>query len=156
MKELEDLKRKIAYCNRYNYCINEVEAIAEAFRALEQRAEAAEAKLAELEKQDPYGYADPKAIERMINGYTRFYTVKPERSVRNRLPVFINPAPAINLAELVPDEISPDDALKILAERYGEFGRDHHFCCDSFEVGANWRRSQILRKIEDAQNKNKS
>lgn len=111
-------------------------------------AEAAEAQLAELAKQEAVADVVPwnhPNEERTCDVWLRKFDLKPGE-------LFYRPAPAADLAELVPDEISPDDAVKILADRYGEFGIDHHLCCDSFEVGANWRRSQILRNIEVSQN----
>ncbi|KAA5932363.1 MULTISPECIES: hypothetical protein [unclassified Pantoea] len=110
-------------------------AIAEAFRALEQRAEAAEAdnrkllktiyeekgvalrivdklhaaeaKLAELEKQEPVAYTGAEELKVMQQGtYADMFT--PHDSYKSDpqwIPLFIRPAPAINLAELVPREI---------------------------------------------------
>lgn len=72
-------------------------AISEAFRALERRAEAAEAKLAELEKQDPAGY-----LVRTQNGALNFSVNKPRPRKGNSaaFKVFTRPAPAASLVEL--------------------------------------------------------
>ena len=94
---------------------------------LEQRAEAAEdktdnlnngwlnaiserddarAKLAELEKQEPVAYV---MGEETINDFNRGYEFFAVRDAEheeemNNIPLFIRPAPAIDLAELVPDK----------------------------------------------------
>lgn len=119
-------------------------AIAEAFTALEQRAEAAEAKLAEMEKQAPTYYVMSDDGDFEVNTDNEF------SQGRRGFPVFTRPAPAVSLAELVPGEISAEEADAILTEKYGQFMEQHFFCADSFEEGANWRRSQILRNIEEA------
>lgn len=72
-------------------------AIAEAFRELERRAEAAEAKLAELAKQEPVGY------------YRRgkdkgFYLSTIDAPRPGCVPLFTRPAPAAVPVDLVPDE----------------------------------------------------
>lgn len=88
-------------------------AIAEAFRALEQRAEAAEherdchmditehfkARCKELEQQKPYGY-----VHNLVNppGGGVAASIFKEESRHYGRPVFTRPVPAINLAELVP------------------------------------------------------
>ncbi|WP_312158067.1 hypothetical protein [Pantoea piersonii] len=105
---------------------NAILAIAEAFRALEQRAEAAEAnyaneadarkqvernyalleaKLAELERQKPVGTV---SIAMDWNTHRNIATVnmRPDLVVaemKDGDELFTRPAPAINLAELVPD-----------------------------------------------------
>lgn len=63
----------------------------------QQRAETAEAKLAELEKQPPVG----EAVN--IGGAIM---VEWERCISDGSQLFTRPAPAINLAELVPPETS--------------------------------------------------
>ncbi len=110
-------------------------AIAEAFRALEQRAEAAEAKLAELEKQDPRGFIDVGTPEDEINILTQ------NKILKTDIPLFTRPAPAINLAELVPNKMNN---LNVPVFVFSELDPD------SFIQGANWVRSTILRNIEDA------
>ncbi|WP_367396271.1 hypothetical protein [Pantoea sp. Ep11b] len=67
-------------------------AIAEAFRALEQRAEAAEAKLAELEKQEPVAYRWERTTGKRYASY--------KLAGKDVEPLFTRPAPAINLTEL--------------------------------------------------------
>lgn len=113
MKELNELESKLVECNRYGYCANELTGVAEAFRALKQRAEAAEAKLAELERQEPvamrYRWAPPHM--KMPDG-SQFYgdwklvgdavTANPGKDYE-RVNLYARPAPAINLAELVND-----------------------------------------------------
>ncbi|RTY58762.1 hypothetical protein EKL29_07985 [Pantoea sp. YU22] len=105
---------------------NAILAIAEAFRALEQRAEAAEAKLAEMQRQEPVAYR----WEGKKSGSICYDGIMPLGIICQ--PLFIRPAPAINLAELVPD-----------AERiHNEF--------DDWREGWNACRAAILRKIEEA------
>ena len=138
-------------------------AIAEAFRELEQRAEAAEAlaaeiaikcaayaeanvknldraeaaeaKLAELEKQEPYGY-----VVITGTGAKKFSTRHPRPRVTNEPPVavFTRPAPAADLAGLVPER-------KSVPESGSTFDSVTHWC-----DGFNSCRAAILRKIEEA------
>lgn len=136
-------------------------AIAAAFRELEQRAEAAEseakhqlsvnilisdhhkrlaakhdalqAKLAELEKQEPIGYHRGEARS--------VFRVWPYEDGDICVPVYSRPAPAINLDELVPDEMTvepfsrPIESQRILEAR---------------AEGFNLCRAAILRNIEEA------
>lgn len=111
-------------------------AIAEAFRALEQRAEAAEAKLAELEKQPPVAWTDEQELRDVKNhGCGYLFTVDPvtpNADPRRIIKLFTRAVPAINLAELVPNE-----------ERiHNEF--------DDWREGWNACRAAILRNIEEA------
>lgn len=57
--------------------------------------------------------------------------------------LFTRPAPAVSLAELVQGEMSFEDALQECREMPGVVAK-------SFQAGANWRRLQILRNIEEA------
>ncbi|MDQ1214548.1 hypothetical protein [Pantoea anthophila] len=102
----------------------------------QQRAEAAEAKLAEMEKQEPvawhiYQWRDsPKGWDWYL---TKSFSSQPKIGDGwKSVPLFTRPAPAINLAKLVPD-----------AERiHNEF--------DDWREGWNACRATILRNIEEA------
>ncbi|AZS06388.1 hypothetical protein AAS23_gp75 [Pantoea phage vB_PagS_AAS23] len=98
-----------------------------------ERAKEAEAKLAELESQKPYGYINPKADNTVQEfGWAGFVT-----------PVFTRPAPAADLAGIVPEKASMADYYENV--RSGEI--------DPEEAGiAMWDacRATILRNIEDA------
>lgn len=82
--------------------------VAEAFRAMEKRAEAAEAKLTELEKQKPVCFIHPEMLYCVSDGSRTCGRVWGESldeiSNEDRLPLFARPAPAADLAELVPPE----------------------------------------------------
>lgn len=69
-----------------------------------QRAEAAEAKLAEMEKQanEPAGYAPKGHVERYLSGKNSGCWVYGEPTADDNEPLFTRPAPAINLTEMVP------------------------------------------------------
>lgn len=104
--------------------------------ALEQRAEAAEAKLAELEKQEP-------VVEVSVDGRAADdYTFTINKSLPDGVhELFTRPAPAVSLAELVPGEMSfaaamgaVDDPVEVSAE----------------VRGWNACRDAILRNIEEA------
>lgn len=124
-------------------------AIAEAFRAMEQdnlrlksvinteanRAEAAEAKLAELEKQEPAGTL---WIDCTTSGTS--YEFRPSGEVRNGQTLFTRSAPAVSLAELVPDEMTPKQA-----------SRSYGGQVEGFLEGFNACRAAILRNIEEAE-----
>lgn len=133
-------------------------AIAEEFRALEQRAEAAEAsakdwrnkamnqcakrevaesKLAELEKQEPVGWMTDVEVDELHSGVAEEAYIYAHADATSTIPLFTRPAPAINLAELVPDEMpnggsgSPTDSVT-------------HWC-----DGYNSCRAAMLRSIEE-------
>lgn len=116
-------------------------AIAKAFRALEHRAEAAEAHLAELAKQKPaaqFYKSDHGNVFNTLDGWN------PVEGVNE---LFTRPAPAINLAELVPDE-KPDwgdedcqDIDYMEPSEVYRMGKDD---------GWNACRAAILRNIEVA------
>lgn len=131
-------------------------AIADAIRALEQRAEAAEAKLAELEKQaseqKPFMYgimtasgdahfedfcvsSDPGLLEDVI---WEWNNTMADNEPKNRVvALFTRPAPAINLAELVPER-------KPVPESGSSFESAINWC-----EGFNACRAAILRNIEE-------
>jgi hypothetical protein len=115
-------------------------AIAEAFRALEQRAEAAEAKLAEYEKQEPVDFrwrwaSDENAVwtychmDKFNDAVAAFGD-----NVTIEL-VYSRPAPAADLAELVPSEWSE---------------RAYDDKDIGYESGWNDCIAAILRNIEEA------
>lgn len=95
---------------------------------LEAERDSLQAKLTGLEKQEPYGWVNPLVDDTVSKEYGwAGYTT----------PLFTRPAPAINLAELVPDEMpnggsgSPTDSVT-------------HWC-----DGYNSCRAAILRNIEE-------
>lgn len=123
MKELEYLAKQAKYAliapspkQAISAKPETILAIAEAFGALEQevkknlegalawqqRAEAAEAKLAELEKQEPVAFTEECEIKNMqaTGLYLRGF---PDNSSGRNIELFTSPAPAVSLAELVPD-----------------------------------------------------
>lgn len=126
-------------------------AIAEAFRALEQEnnklrqraglakeANDFEAKLAELAKQKPAGYG----VKRFDNGQFGSW-LKSEGLAKGDddyyvVPLYEHPAPAADLAELVPNR-------KPVPELGECLGSISHWC-----DGWNSCRAAILRKIEEA------
>lgn len=152
MKELNGLVvRAKAACNGRTVGYMEkvdphtILAIAEAFRALEQRAEAAEAKLAELERQEPVAWLNTREGDQ---AWPCVFIAK-EKAANNRewvtlapwvktQPLFTRPAPAINIAELVPGEKSTD-----VDYAYYPLTKACH-------EGWNACRAAILRKIEEA------
>ncbi|VXB51544.1 hypothetical protein PANT111_150126 [Pantoea brenneri] len=81
-----------------------IQALRDDVRQWQQRAEAAEAKLAELEKQDPVAYTDAEELETMRKGtFADMFTPCDEyKSDPLWIPLFTHPAPAADLAELVP------------------------------------------------------
>lgn len=113
-------------------------AIAEAFREMEQRAEAAEAQLAELAKQEPVAYR----WEGKGSGNICYEGIKPLGVICQ--PLFTRPAPAAVPAavpvELVPDEMYPDHP------KMRWVGIDELF--PRIE-GWNACRDEMLRRIEE-------
>lgn len=101
------------------------------FEALEQRAEAAEAKLAELEKQEPVAITTQHQIDSLPGDYDcSMWSVNFKEE--GDITLYTRPAPAVNVADLVPD-----------AERiHNEF--------DDWREGWNACRAAILRNIEEA------
>lgn len=105
----------------------------EDYAALQQKLDAVESKLAELHKQEPVLFRDSHGCfvskgkgEQLIKS-CEFVT-----------PYYIRPAPAINLAELVPEE-KPD-----LPDNHSD--TEWRGICD----GWNACRAAMLRKIEEA------
>lgn len=97
-----------------------------------------EAKLAELEKQEPVAYVmGEETIEDFNRGYEFFAVRDAENEEEMKsIPLFTRPAPAADLAELVPDE-KPVTNDKLL--------------CDNIENnGWNLCRAAILHNIEEA------
>lgn len=137
-------------------------AIAEAFRALKQRAEAAEAdcarldresqnlsdqlgacdrerravkaKLAEMEKQEPVGYTYNRGINCEI------VAADLNDDCPCGIDLYARPAPAINLAELVPDEMTPKQASR-------SYGGE----VVGYRDGFNACIAAMLRNIEEAE-----
>lgn len=110
-------------------------AIAEAFRALEQRAEAAEAKLAEYEKQEPAFLLNVDS--RDSEQYQFDIRAKLADGIHE---LFTRPAPAVSLAELVPDEMTLESYTGAVTES------------GHFQAVKWWNncRAAILRNIEEA------
>lgn len=157
MKELNALER-LAKINAENWEpvtqaeTKEILAIADAYWDMKRRAEAAEAKLAaargvkkswqerawkaeeklaELEKHQPMAYR----WESPVNGKICYDGIKPLGVISQ--PLYLRPAPAINLAELVPEEKSTD-----IDYAYYPLTKARHEGWNSF-------RSAILRNIEE-------
>lgn len=154
LNELVELAKKADYkpCRIHDHALMQacspeiILAIAEAFRALElerdelrQRAEAAEARLAELTQQQPIGWLNDAYLGRgVIDGEVGEEDQGPGYIPVYRHPFNDVPAPAINLAGLVPDA-APD-----LPDNHRDI--EWRGMCD----GWNSCRAAILRKIEEA------
>jgi len=148
-------------------------AIAEVFRALEQRAEAAEAtirqqdelllsyqetilrqteKLAELEKQEPFAYTDNAQIADLHKStFAEIYP--PHNSFKEDpewLPLFTRPAPAVSLAELVPAgwQLVPVEPTEKMVIDGFESAPD-----ESFSTHAEWEKYQAMSGCEQAAHK---
>lgn len=124
--------------------VGDILAIEEAFRALEQSLAAAEAKLAELEKQKPYGYVAESPCSSGYGGMMHEFSIDRRDAEHDAnqaegfvVELFTRPAPAINLAELVPVEGFLEDSSdgSMLA----------------WQRGWNACRVAILHKIEEAE-----
>lgn len=69
-----------------------------------QRAESAEAKLAELARQEPVAYAEAADLRTLLkDNYAYMFAPCDLNKTNQSTPLYARPAPAINLAELVPD-----------------------------------------------------
>lgn len=136
--------------------IGEIEAINDAFMALEQRAEAAEherdchmdiaehfkARCKELEQQKTYGYVH-NLVDPPGGGVAA--SIFKEESRHYGRPVFTRPAPAINLTDLVPQQVSIRQAIAAL--------ENHEWCntpASGYKAGVKDTISTILRNIEEA------
>lgn len=127
-------------------------AIAAEFRALEQRAEAVEEKLVELEKQKPIGTV---SIAMDWNTHRNIATVnmRPDLVVaemKDGDELFTRPAPAVSMADLVPAawRIQPGEGPCQLSFRCPEDLRANGYDFDSAEE--LFTRAEILRNIEEA------
>lgn len=121
--------------------------IAEHVRELEQRAEAAEAKLAD-EKQINSKLRDDRAgLSRECNGFEAKLKDQDEliHSLQETVYRYSGPVPAVDLADLVPSEV-PRDVYQVIFDECGGF----------VDCTANattiWQacRAAMLRKIEEA------
>lgn len=146
-------------------------AIAEHVQELEQRAEAAEAKLAlvreqrdselnrnteleaklaELDKQEPVAFdiQDSDARERGEKGFLRRFANISDADIAeyeiNIQPLYTRPAPAVNLADLA-------ESLILAIEKEQDRLLDEDYLMDSQEC-IDVIREEILRKIEEATN----
>lgn len=132
------------------------------FLDTEQRAEAAEAasakwkeeaikaheeseiilaKLAELEKQEPYAYAYRFKGRQGLS----FRKLDIDKCDSRIMPLFTRPAPAVNLAELVPEQVSIRQAIAAL--------ENHEYCttpASGYKAGVKDTVAAILRNIEEA------
>lgn len=144
MKELNELLELAKVCHVIGAPVrlsdSQVEAIAEAFRALEQesqknlngalawqqRAEAAEAKLAELEKQEPVAWTSKANLDTLKSEprKTLEFMTGDKSILSNPVPLYARPVPAVSLTELVPHIGSSqvNDAAWVLHDRLGEYG----------------------------------
>lgn len=128
----------------------QLDAIAEAFRALEQNAQAAEAELAERDKQEPV--ACKKRLVNHRSGIEHHWTYHGEVDKASQgdifrvevVPLYARPAPALNLADLVPDEISLNKAVEAVSNL------SHESLVGSYQDGWDSCRAAILRNIEEA------
>lgn len=106
----------------------------EAFLALAQRAEAAEAKLAEMEKQKPAAFTSEHYWSELNTfGAVKCVLLNNGNDPDFQVELFTRPAPAADLAELVPPEMTWQDSNN-MAE----------------VAGFNECREIILRNIEEA------
>jgi len=168
MKELNELvaiaERADAYGNLMNANPHKILAIAEAFRELEQRAEAAEAKLETENKWrdlalqfDGHRMQAISLLKMIVNdapekqftsvrNFLKCGPLSGEEVMNERLLVIANsrPAPAISLAELVPDECEPHQS--------GLYGckLDMRLKTPDWAEGFSACRAAILRNIEEA------
>ncbi|MGC0818491.1 hypothetical protein WKH08_09595 [Pantoea agglomerans] len=123
-------------------------AVTERLSVLEQRAEAAEAKLAELEKQEPNTCDACVHVLASLGFNYRTAKLKDVLAEVKR----IRPAPAVSLAELVPV------AMRLKRRYICNEGRESEFIacvtpeCSSIGTGGTWddwrELSAILRNIE--------
>lgn len=116
-------------------------AIAEAFRALEKRAEAAEAQLiCNVIYQVRLLDGEENCSEWVEVTEEEFNTPTTEKYGKwEHRKLFTRPAPAADLAELVPDEMTPKQASR-------SYGGE----VVGYRDGWNACRAAILRKIEEA------
>lgn len=109
---------------------------------LRQRAEAAEAKLAELEKQEPIGYVSDNSADMAANGHLGYISNHQVAGLPGRY-VYARPAPTVSLAEMVPDERSVKED-----EFLSEYLPQQPHYTEIFNLGWNACRAAILRNIE--------
>ena len=144
----------------------------ESLRDWKQRAEAAEEKVAELQKQEPVLYAlrfknSRGQPEKLINENCLFrdkekaaayglggnYVTQESGKMEwvpnpalnpEVIPLFTRPAPAVSLADLVPDDIS-GKSLSYIADKFQVDISQAQFIL----AGFNYHRAAIIRNIEE-------
>lgn len=127
---------------------HEVLAIAEAYSALKQRAETTEAKLAESEKQEPIGMVTGK-----LGAGLRVSCYFMPDAVHLGTEMFTRPAPAVSLADLVPEcFINAVTALESLYRNGQKQSWNERYTKDmAYASGViSACRAAILRNIEEA------
>lgn len=120
----------------------------EAFLALAQRAEAAEAKLAELAKQEPAAFTSEHYWSELNTfGAVKCVLLKNGNDPDFQVELFTRPVPASDLAELVPDDTTRMDWLvsKVVNVREPLHGDEKYVSNLREQIDAT-----ILRKIEEA------
>jgi len=120
--------------------------ISEAFQELEERAEAAESKLAELESQEPAGW-QYRFNDGMVS--LPWKTVDSEgecnpASLYEKRKIFTRPAPAINLAELAGLDKLAGDMLNLSLNSTRKQALAYAKCADMLA-----KHAAILRNIEE-------
>lgn len=107
------------------------------------RANKAEEKLADLEKQGPVGWMTDVEVDELHSGVAEEAYIYAHADATSTIPLFTRPAPAINISELVPDE-APEGIADKMEEAVGIF-LDKEDCQYLYSVC----RTAILRKIEE-------
>lgn len=119
---------------------------------LREYIERLEGKLEVLKQQQPIGRVDrgaatdsneyPDARVVCLHEYAGW------ENVQDGTELFLRPAPAISLAELVLNQDEVENALKLHGLRTKADG--HSQLSDAFRAGVSYQESHILRKIEEA------
>lgn len=104
---------------------------------LARECNAFEAKLAELERQEPVGWMTEVEVDELHRGVAEEAYIYKSADAASTIPLFTRPAPAINLAELVPSRKSAEDYV------------DDKF--SNRDLSAIWNScvSEMLRNIEE-------
>jgi len=110
----------------------------------------AEAQLAELDKQMPIGWMTDVEVDELHSGVAEEAYIYAHADATSTIPLFKRPAPAISLAELVPDVEENEQAFNAGLNALVDCLEDCGDAEQGLRLALRASRAEILRNIEEA------